>query len=196
MEQPALAVGAIVTDEHSALILNCIVMQDAFERYIVSGLLLMKGAHANQHHVRLASVLRQGQDIAGRMSTVPLQGCLSSLDCGQSLQREWVCSKDGFHKIFSMDCWRHTELICKLDSGQLLIQDCISWHDSRSVAHREYTVQTIQDRMAIQMGEWHINLAGLTWPVRNHIEKVLRRELPKAADRSIKDFYESRAIGP
>lgn len=171
-------------------------MQEAFERYIVSGQLLRKGAHDNQHQVFLHSVMLHQHDVSGKSDTVKLHGALMTLQPGQSLKRNWICQKDGFQKVFALDKWCHVETICKISPDKLIVRDQIIWHEGKSKAQRDYTVQTNDDKMSLNMRSWSIDLAGLPWPVRGFIQGILQTELPKAADKSINDFYESRALPP
>lgn len=132
----------------------------------------------------------------GKMHVVKLQGRLLNLQPEQSLQRIWSCRKDGFQKVFGLDKWNHVETICKPTHNKLFVRDQILWHEGTSQACRDYIIETVDEKMSIDMKEWSIELAGLPWPVRAYIQQILKKELPTAADKSIRDFYDSRALEP
>lgn len=171
-------------------------MQTAFEKYLVSGRLARKGAADNGHHPVLEAVRLQNRSKSPQRPTdnVMLRGNLETLQPGQTLCRVWRCHKPGFQALFKLDDWKHTEKIHKTLSHDLVVQDHIAWHESRSIAHREYVVRSVDGSMTVSLGKWNIAMNGLSWPVRGRVEKILRRELPAKADKSISDFYDSRSI--
>ncbi len=160
-------------------------MQEAFERYVVSGDLAKKGAADNGHTATLSSIFLTREGDAKRFTL--LSPTLSYLEPGQSLHRVWGCKKKGFQTMFGLDTWKHTENISK-KKNSLRIKDEIAWHHGKSTASLEYAAFTVDDKLKFSKDKWRVDLAGLRWPVKQYVEKVLSAVLPRTTDKSIDDF--------
>ena len=139
---------------------------DKFYNYVSDGTIARAGATKHGH--KIVKDMKKNEKNTGSERDVHFN--------------EYYCVKPDCWRSLGLDQFVQQEDIRRKDD-RLNVTNYLRWHGDKnqknfkSTAAMKYSIDENDSLLNLTMNDWDISLKGIKWPIRNVVEKEMRKEL-------------------